>query len=137
MLCVNNMTITDDEFAAIAFIFERDNGNTPGDYESQVINESGLSNIPSESLVNEIVETLNQQNNLSDSYRVSAYWALSKRHDTSLIPHFRKWLKSELSKEDRKEYRRLCLPDSPDFILNIPDYYAFFTYTMFRGKVKK
>ena len=23
---------------------------------------------------------------------------------------------------------------SPDFILNLPDYYAFFTYTMFWGK---
>ena len=28
-------------------------------------------------------------------------------------------------------------PESPDFILNLPDYYAFFTYSMFRGKVSK
>lgn len=33
------------------------------------------------------------------------------------------------------EYRRLCLPESPDFILRHPDYYAFFTYTMFHGRV--
>ena len=33
------------------------------------------------------------------------------------------------------EYRRLCLPESPDFILEHPDYYAFFTYSMFQGKV--
>ncbi len=46
-------------------------------------------------------------------------------------------VESELSKSDRKEYKRLCLPDSPDYILNLPDYYAFFTYTMFSGKVKK
>lgn len=38
---------------------------------------------------------------------------------------------SELSPEDLAEFQRLCLPDSPDFILNLPDYYAFFTYTMF------
>ena len=37
--------------------------------------------------------------------------------------------------EDWAEYRRLCRPESPDFILGIPDYYAFFTYTMFRGRV--
>jgi len=40
----------------------------------------------------------------------------------------------ELSPGDLAEFQRLCLPDSPDFILNLPDYYAFFTYTMFWGK---
>jgi demethylmenaquinone methyltransferase/2-methoxy-6-polyprenyl-1,4-benzoquinol methylase len=40
----------------------------------------------------------------------------------------------ELSSEDLLEFQRLCLPDSPDFILNQPDYYALFTYTMFWGK---
>jgi demethylmenaquinone methyltransferase/2-methoxy-6-polyprenyl-1,4-benzoquinol methylase len=44
---------------------------------------------------------------------------------------------SELSKEEQKEFNRLCLPNSPDFILNLPDYYAFFTYSLFRGKVNK
>ncbi len=39
------------------------------------------------------------------------------------------------SSEDWKEYRRLCSPESADFILNIQDYYAFFTYSIFRGKV--
>lgn len=41
----------------------------------------------------------------------------------------------ELKGDDRTEYERLCQPDSPDFILNLPDYYAFFTYTMFSGRV--
>jgi demethylmenaquinone methyltransferase/2-methoxy-6-polyprenyl-1,4-benzoquinol methylase len=44
---------------------------------------------------------------------------------------------SELSPEDRAAYERLCLPDSPEFILDHPDYYAFFTYTMFSGRVTK
>ncbi|MCK5329143.1 MAG: class I SAM-dependent methyltransferase, partial [Candidatus Latescibacteria bacterium] len=42
---------------------------------------------------------------------------------------------SELTQEDGVEYQRLCQPESPDFILNLPDYYAFFTYSMFRGQV--
>jgi len=42
---------------------------------------------------------------------------------------------AELSEEDWAEYQRLCMPESPEFILDIPDYYAFFTYSMFRGKV--
>jgi SAM-dependent methyltransferase len=44
---------------------------------------------------------------------------------------------SELSPEDWREYQRVCQPGSPDFILDLPDYYAFFTYSMFHGKVAK
>jgi len=44
-------------------------------------------------------------------------------------------VEAELSEEDRAEYRRLCLPQSPDLILNDADYYAFFTCTMFCGTV--
>jgi ubiquinone/menaquinone biosynthesis C-methylase UbiE len=44
---------------------------------------------------------------------------------------------SELSEDDRAEYQRLCEPESPDFILDLPDYYAFFTYSLFRGNVAK
>jgi len=46
-------------------------------------------------------------------------------------------VESELPQEDWAEYRRLCLPESPEFILNQPDYYAFFTCSMFCGKVAK
>lgn len=40
---------------------------------------------------------------------------------------------AELSPEDWLEYKRLCLPESADYILDLPDYYAFFTYSMFTG----
>ncbi len=43
----------------------------------------------------------------------------------------------ELSSEDLIEFRRLCQPDSPGFILNLSDYYAFFTHTLFWGKIAK
>jgi ubiquinone/menaquinone biosynthesis C-methylase UbiE len=41
----------------------------------------------------------------------------------------------ETSQEDWDEYQRLCRPDSPDFILHCPDYYGFFTYSLFQGRV--
>ena len=44
---------------------------------------------------------------------------------------------SELAQKDWAEYQRLCLPESPEFILNHPDYYAFFTCSMFSGEVAK
>jgi demethylmenaquinone methyltransferase/2-methoxy-6-polyprenyl-1,4-benzoquinol methylase len=43
----------------------------------------------------------------------------------------------EAAAEDWAEYKRLCRPGSPDFILDIPDYYAFFTYSMFRGRISE
>ncbi len=42
---------------------------------------------------------------------------------------------SGLSSQLREEYRRLCTPESPDFILNLPEYHAFFTYTMVYARV--
>jgi demethylmenaquinone methyltransferase/2-methoxy-6-polyprenyl-1,4-benzoquinol methylase len=42
-----------------------------------------------------------------------------------------------VSPADWSEYQRLCHPESPDFILNLPDYYAFFTYTLFKGIVDR
>jgi len=44
-------------------------------------------------------------------------------------------VEAELTEENRLQYRRLCLPGSPDLILDHPDYYAFFTYSMFRGRI--
>jgi ubiquinone/menaquinone biosynthesis C-methylase UbiE len=46
-------------------------------------------------------------------------------------------VKRELSKEDWTDYKRLCRPESPDYILNQPDYYVFFTYSMFSGLVSE
>lgn len=42
---------------------------------------------------------------------------------------------SGVSEDDWEKFQRLCRPESPDFILNRPDYYAFYTYSMFSGKV--
>ncbi len=41
----------------------------------------------------------------------------------------------EVSQEDWAEVQRLCQPESPDFILDLPDYVAFYTYSLFRGTV--
>jgi len=46
-------------------------------------------------------------------------------------------VESELSKGDWAELQRLIQPGSPDFILDQPDYYAFFTYSMFQGRVPR
>jgi demethylmenaquinone methyltransferase/2-methoxy-6-polyprenyl-1,4-benzoquinol methylase len=42
-------------------------------------------------------------------------------------------VESELSSEEYALYERLCLPGSPEFIADQPDYYGFFTLTLFTG----
>jgi hypothetical protein len=44
---------------------------------------------------------------------------------------------AKASKSDSEQYHGLCSPDSPEFILDEPDYCAFFTYSMFSGAVKE
>jgi ubiquinone/menaquinone biosynthesis C-methylase UbiE len=68
----------------------------------------------------------------------SVHAPLSVEVRNALVDLFRqRWpnAETELSSDDFAEFQRLCLPDSPDFILNLPDYYAFFTYSMFSGRV--
>jgi demethylmenaquinone methyltransferase/2-methoxy-6-polyprenyl-1,4-benzoquinol methylase len=47
------------------------------------------------------------------------------------------WRKAEpeVTPEDWAAFQRLCQPESPDFILDVSDYYAFVTYSLFYGKV--
>ncbi len=67
-----------------------------------------------------------------------AYAPLTDELRCALVALFEmRWpgVESELTPEEWAEYQRLCLPESPEFILNHPDYYAFFTCSMFHGKV--
>ena len=44
-------------------------------------------------------------------------------------------VRSQLAPEEWELFRRLCDPASPDFILDVPGYYAFFTETLFYAGV--
>jgi len=46
-------------------------------------------------------------------------------------------VQSEMTPEDWAKFQRLCQPESPDFILDLPDYYAFFTYSMFQANMPR
>jgi ubiquinone/menaquinone biosynthesis C-methylase UbiE len=63
---------------------------------------------------------------LSDELRTALAALIDMRWDGA---------EEEVDAEVWAEYRRLCQPDSPDFLLDRPDYYAFFTETLFCGKV--
>jgi len=46
-----------------------------------------------------------------------------------------RWLgaEKELGPSNRRLYRRITDPAAPDFVLSQPDYYGFYTYTLFRA----
>ena len=94
------MKLTNDEFEAVVYIFEKDNGNVKTDYEDQIISKSGLSDFDPVALEKIIVDGLNKGVYSGRTNRISAYWALGKRFNRELIPVFRKWLKQELHYND-------------------------------------
>lgn len=68
----------------------------------------------------------------------TAHAPLSDEHRSALISLIEmRWpgVEAELTREEKTDYQRLCDPESPDFILNLTDYYAFYTYSLFSGKV--
>ncbi len=63
---------------------------------------------------------------------------LSAEMRTSLMSLFKmRWgaAAPEVSAVDWDEFQRLCNPDSSKYILDLSDYYAFFTYSLFYGQV--
>lgn len=94
------MKLTNDQFEASAYIFEKANGNKKTEYEEKVIAESGLNNLKPIELETQIVNEINSGLYSDSKERISAYWTLSKIHKTELIPNFKKWLKIELENEN-------------------------------------
>ncbi|UCD10050.1 MAG: methyltransferase domain-containing protein [Dehalococcoidales bacterium] len=73
---------------------------------------------------------------VAKTYAGSVFAPFDETSRRALVSLFEmRWpnVEAELSDQDVYEFKRLCNPDSRDFILNIPEYYAYFTYTVFRG----
>jgi demethylmenaquinone methyltransferase/2-methoxy-6-polyprenyl-1,4-benzoquinol methylase len=87
----------------------------------QVFREAGLRDVKAQTFVGEVQAPLEK----GERDALASLFAMLWKEPST----------AELS-DDWAEYRRLSAPDSPDFILDMPGYYGFFTYTMFRGKVQ-
>ena len=53
---------------------------------------------------------------------------------TTFFQMFWSETEKEVSKADWEKFNALCSPDSNEFILNQPDYYGFYSYTLFQGR---
>ena len=94
------MKLTNNQFEASAYIFEKANGNKKTEYEEKLIAESGLTELKPNDLKTQIIKGLNNGLYSDSKERISAYWTLSKVHDKNLISDFRKWLKIEFEKKE-------------------------------------
>lgn len=94
------MKLTNHQFEASAYIFEKANGNKSSEYEEKIIAESGLKNLKPIELEYQIVNGINDGLYLDSKERISAYWSLSKIHKIELIPNFKKWLKIEFEQKN-------------------------------------
>jgi demethylmenaquinone methyltransferase/2-methoxy-6-polyprenyl-1,4-benzoquinol methylase len=87
---------------------------------SQAFQTAGLRDIKVQTFVGDIRSPLDQGRRTALLSLFAMLWGMPQ---------------PEVSQEDWREYQRLCTPTSPDLILDVPGYYGFYTYTMFRGKV--
>jgi len=103
------MKLTNNQFEASAYIFEKANGNKKSEYEEKVIAESGLNNLKPIELETQIVNGIDNGLYSDSKERISAYWSLSKIHKTELIPNFKKWLKIEIENENADTVYQLMI----------------------------
>ena len=94
------MKFNDEQFTALAFIFERENGNSLDEFELDTISESNLGEFSTKELEKIICVGLNQKIYEEDKLRICAYWALSKRFNPELLKHFVNWLQLEVENEN-------------------------------------
>jgi demethylmenaquinone methyltransferase/2-methoxy-6-polyprenyl-1,4-benzoquinol methylase len=87
--------------------------------------EAGLEEVKAQTFVGEVQEPLGQGERAALAALFQMLWG---EPGCEAAP--------EAAPGDWHEYQRLCKPGSPDYILDLPGYYAFFTYTLFRGRVQ-
>lgn len=98
------MKFTEDQFEAIAYIFERKN-SYPGfhsSYEKEIISDFELKDLPPNKLEQILVDGIEQKIYSNEKERIDSYWALSKSGNKNLINYFRKWLNEEVSAKNYK-----------------------------------
>lgn len=102
------MTLSKKQLEASAYIFEKANGIELDTYQENLIANANLNCYGISELEMLIIKGLNN-NSYNESIRVSAYFALSKRFNTALVAHFKKWLKEELNNNHSNNIYQLMI----------------------------
>ncbi len=84
--------------------------------------DAGLKEVKAQTFVGEVQAPLSQGQRAALAALIEMRWSGAE---------------SEVGRETWAQYERLCAADSPDFIVDAPDYYGFFTETLFYGRVAR
>ena len=103
------MKIAENAICAIAYAFERANGNLLGEYEDSEIRFYGLDGIELDVLAGALRAGILEAD---ADYRARAYWALGKRFDRELISFFRERLAAEMREEPSIAYQLMIALDN-------------------------
>ncbi len=85
------------------------------------LSKAKFENIRAKSFVGDIAGPLNENDKTALTIFLDMLWGKSK---------------NEVSKSVWEDYNTYCSPDSGKFILNNPDYYGYYVYTLFQGTRK-
>ena len=87
-------------------------------YVKKWLQNANFKDIKVKSFIGDIVGSLSENDKKALTTFFEMFWSNSE---------------SEVSKEDWIKFNELCSPKSEKFILNDPDYYGFYIYTLFQG----
>jgi demethylmenaquinone methyltransferase/2-methoxy-6-polyprenyl-1,4-benzoquinol methylase len=85
------------------------------------LSKAKFEHIEAKSFIGEIVGPLNEIDKTALTTLFQMFWGNSRK---------------EVSKKDWERFNEYCSPVSGKFILNNPDYYGFYIYTLFQGTKK-
>ena len=106
------MKYSEDAIEAIVYLFEQANGRELESYDLDVIKEHSLVGHDPSVISNYLVDVIQSDSSLAESYRTAVYWALSKRHDKGLISFFIERLATEVSLNSQSVFQLLIALDN-------------------------
>ncbi len=108
------MRFPENAIAAVAFLFEANNGRKLSDLELDEVRHHELENSDPNKLA-DILKSCVQDDRSSDAtYRQQIYWALGKKYDHNLLSFFRKRLSIELQRDMEAAYQIMIALDNLD-----------------------
>ena len=106
------MRYSEETLEAIVYLFEQVNGLPVEPYALELIKKHSLTDGVPSKIVDSLIDIVRRDDSLDVSYRISVYWALSKRNDKSLVPFFVERLAFELPIAPSTVYQLLIALDN-------------------------
>ncbi len=108
------MRFPENAVAAVAFLFESENGRKLSEFELDEIRRHELEDSDPSKLAAILKKSVQNEKSSDTTYRQQIYWALGKKFDHKLIPFFRKRLSLEIQRDMEAAYQIMIALDNLD-----------------------